>query len=135
MQIRFDPSRLGNSRRIFVVEPDEIIRSALKFILHNVNETHALTSLEQAYAKGRERSPDLVLLGLDIVKDEGIRALNDIATHLPGAKILLVADSADEPLAHDCLDSGAHAVLRKPITIDSVLRTVDVLLDSPDEPA
>ncbi|WP_168197722.1 response regulator [Pseudolabrys sp. FHR47] len=134
MQIRFEPSRVGDLRRIFVVETDEIIRSALSFILHNENETYALTSLEQAYAKGRERRPDLVLLGLDIVRDEGVRVLGDMATRLPGVKILLVADSADEPLAHDCLDSGAHAVLGKPIASDSVLCTVDILLDCDDQP-
>lgn len=135
MQIRVGPSLVGDSRRIFVVETDEIIRSVLKFIVHNENETHALTSLEQAYAEGRERRPDLVLLGLGIVRDGGVSVLADMATRLPGAKILLVADSADEPLARDCLDSGAHAVLGKPITIDSVLRTVDALLDSRDQPA
>lgn len=135
MRIGVEPSLAGDGRRIFVVETDEIIRSVLKFILHGENETHALTSLEQAYAEGRKRRPDLVLLGLGIVRDEGVSVLGDMAARLPGAKILLVADSADEPLAHDCLDSGAHAVLGKPITIESVRRTVDVLLDSRDQPA
>lgn len=134
MRIRLESSLAVDSRRIFVVETDEIIRSVLKFILHNENETHALTSLEQAYAEGRKRQPDLVLLGLSIVKDEGVSVLGDMAAHLPGAKILLVADSADEPLALAGLGSGAHAVLGKPITIETVLRAADVLLDCSDQP-
>lgn len=134
MQTGVEPSLVGDSRRIFVVEPDEIIRSVLKFILRNENETHALTSLEQAYSEGRNRRPNVVLLGLGIVRDGGVRVFDDMALHLPGAKILMVADSADEPLAHTCLNAGAHAVLGKPITIESVLRTVDVLLDCHGQP-
>ena len=134
MQVRLGSSIAVDRKCIFVVDTDDIIRSVLTFILRNENETYALTSLEQAYAEARQRKPDLVLLGLGIVKDKGVRVLRDIAARLPSTKILLMADSADEPLAQASLASGVHAVLGKPITSDSVLRMVDILLDCDDQP-
>jgi DNA-binding response OmpR family regulator len=128
MQIGVESSRAVENKRIFVVETDEIIRSALQFMLHDENETHELASLEQAYAKGRDWKPDLVLLGLTIVESQGANVLADIVARLPGAKILLVANSTDDLLVQTCLKSGAHDVLCKPIRIESVRAKVDVLL-------
>jgi DNA-binding response OmpR family regulator len=128
MQIGVEVSRAVENKRIFVVEDDEVIRSALQFILHDENETHELATLEQAYVKGRDWKPDLILLGVSIVQAKGIGALAEIAAQTPGAKILIVADSADDPVALACLKSGAHGLLAKPITIEAVRFRVDVLL-------
>lgn len=128
MQIGVEVSRAVENKRIFVIMADEIIRSALQFMLHDENETHELASLEQAYAKGVDWKPDLVLLGLDIVEQAGPGVLADIQKNLPGAKILIVADAASQPLAQACVKSGAQDVLVKPLTIEGVRHKVDVLL-------
>jgi len=128
MKPSVESSRTQEKKYIFVVETDEVVRSALQFMLRSENETCGLASLEQAYAKGREWTPDLVLLGAAIVQAHGLHVLGDIAAHLPGAKILLVADSPDDPLAQACLACGAHDVLGKPIAVKSVRSKVDVLL-------
>ena len=128
MQIGVEVSRAVENKRIFVVVGDEIIRSALQFMLHDENETHELADLEQAYAKGVEWKPDLLLLGLDIAREQGLGALAEIAARLPGAKVLLVADTAEDALVQSCLQAGAYDVLVKPITVESVRYKVDVLL-------
>jgi CheY-like chemotaxis protein len=128
MQIGVEVSRAVENKRIFVVEDDEIIRSALQFMLHDENETHELATLEQAFARGRDWNPDLILLGVSIVRAKGIEVLAQIAARTPGAKVLMVADSVDDPVALACLKSGAHGILAKPITIEGVRFKVDVLL-------
>jgi DNA-binding response OmpR family regulator len=129
MQIGVEVSRAVENKRIFVVEDDEIIRSALQFMLHDENETHELATLEQAFAKGRDWKPDLILLGVSIVRAKGVGVLAQIAAQTPRAKVLIVADAADDPAALACLKSGAHGVLAKPITIEAVRFKVDVLLE------
>ena len=124
-----DASRAMNNKRIFVVESDEVIRHALEFILESGNETHVLAGLEQAYTAGQRWKPDLVLLGLSAVRDRGILVLDEIAVRLPDAKILLVAESRNDPLALLCLAIGADGVLGQPITYDSVCDKVDLLLE------
>ena len=128
MQIGVESARAVENKRIFVVESDEIIRSALQFMLHDENETHELAGLAQAYAKGIDWKPDLILLGLAIVQDNGVNVLAEVAARLPGAKILLVADTPTDPFVQTCLESGAHDVLGKPITIEAVRHKVDVVL-------
>jgi DNA-binding response OmpR family regulator len=118
---------------IFVVEADEVIRSALHFILDDQNETHSFRGLNPAFTKaaelkGAELAPSLVLLGIDFLQGDGERALAEITRQLPGAQILMVANSASDPLALSSLKWGAHDVLGKPITFDSVRRQVDALL-------
>jgi DNA-binding NtrC family response regulator len=113
------------SRRIFVVEPDEVIRSALYFILRDDHETHAFASLEQALIKAPDCKPDVVLLGVDTLEAGGERILADPSFCFPHAGILLVANSADDPLALIGLKQGAHDVISKPISFDSVRDKVD----------
>jgi DNA-binding response OmpR family regulator len=73
-------------------------------------------------------TPNLVLLGIDFLKDDGQGAVTGITRRLPGAKILIVANSVDDPLASKALRWGAHEVLGKPISFDSVHRRIDGLL-------
>lgn len=128
MRKRFEPSHPLDTDRIFVVERDEVIRSALQFILDDHSETHGFTGVDQAFAKAAELTPDIVLLGIGLVQDSGERALAEIARRLPGVKILIVANSVDDPLALLSLKWGAHDVLGKPISFDSVRSKVDALL-------
>jgi DNA-binding response OmpR family regulator len=118
----------GEDDIIFVIEADEVIRSALHFILDDHSETHSFATLELAYGRAGDITPDLVLLGIDFVRDGGEGAVDGIARRLPGAKILIIANSANDPLALKALQWGAHDVLGKPISFDSVHDRVDGLL-------
>ena len=113
---------------IFVVEGDEVIRSALHFILDDGNETRSFATLDQALSKAAELAPGLVLLGIDILRQHGESAVAGIAAQLPAARILIVANSTQDPLALRGLEWGAHDVLGKPISFDSVRGRVDALL-------
>lgn len=128
MPIDPKPFRLADDSTIFVVEGDEVIRSALHFILDDQNETHSFAYLDQALANAAGRTPDVVLLGIGAVQHNGERPLAEIAMRLPNTRILIVADSENDPLALASLKWGAHGVLGKPITFDSVRGKVDALL-------
>jgi DNA-binding NarL/FixJ family response regulator len=114
---------------IFVVEDDEVVRSALHFILDDRNETYSFANLDQAFAKAAERAPNIVVLGIGFVENNGERALAEIAKRMPGTRILIVANSVNDPIARASLRWGAHDVLGKPISFDSVRRKVDALLE------
>jgi CheY-like chemotaxis protein len=128
MQIGVEISRAVENKRIFVIETDEIIRAALQFMLHDENETHEIASLEQAYAKGQEWQPDLILLGRGIVEARGAEVVGEIAERLGKPKILVIAASDEDPLAHACVKAGAKGIVKTPLTIESVRYKVDVAL-------
>ena len=128
MRTSFEPRHSVETGRILVVESDEVIRSALQFILRTHGETRAFKSLDRALISAAEQAPDIVLLGIGLVETDGERILAEIAHRLPGTKILIVANSVNDPLAVASLKWGAHDVLGKPIAFDSVLRKVSALL-------
>jgi DNA-binding NtrC family response regulator len=128
MQVGVDASMMVDNKRVFVVERDEITRAVLQFILHDENETHELASLEDAYAKGAEWRPDLVVLGQDFLRTDGPGVVVEVARRLNGARILVVAESATDALALDCVKAGAAGALIKPLTVESVRHKVDIAL-------
>ncbi len=128
MQIGVEASRLVENRRVFVVDADDITRTVLQFMLQDDNETHELASLDAAYAKGERAPPDLVMLGLSIVRDGGPEVLTDLAACWPKARILLVSEPVDIAAASSFLNSGVHGVVCKPFTVEAVRRKVDIAL-------
>ena len=117
MQIGVESSRSVENKRIFVVGSNEIDRAVLQFMLQDENETHELPSLDEAFAKAQNWKPNLILLGLDLVKENGTGVLRNIATSLPGTRILVFTETPGDPLAQACLKSGAHGLLVKPFRV------------------
>ena len=128
MQIGVESARAVDNKRLFVVANDEITRMALQFMLHDENETHDLSSLEAAFDKGIEWKPDLLLLGIDVVHERGMEVLPLIRSRLTSAKILLVADTREDPLVASCQSAGIDGLLVKPLTVENARRKVDGLL-------
>lgn len=128
MRTNFEPYHQAATERIFVVESDEVVRSALQFILNHQHGTHGFKGLDQALTKAADSPPDVVLLGIGLVQKGGERVLGEIVSRLPATRILVVADTASDPLARKCLKWGAHDVLGKPISFESVHCKVDALL-------
>jgi len=128
MQIGVDTERAVDNRRVFVVDSDEITSAALQFMLHDEIETHELSSLDAVYAKAKDWKPDVLLLGIGIVKDKGIEVLAEIRAKIADLKIILVADSATDPLAKECLKNGVNSILPKPLTIEKTRQKVDAQL-------
>lgn len=128
MQIGVESSKAVDNKRVFVVDKDEIMSAALQFMLHDENETHEIPSLEAAYAKAVDWKPDVLLLGIGIVQEQGIAVLAEIHSKIADLKIILVADSATDPLAQECLKNGVNSILAKPLTIEKARQKVDAQL-------
>ncbi len=128
MQIGVETARAVDNKRLFVVANDEVTRMALQFMLHDDNEAHDLPTLEAAFDKSIDWKPDLLLLGLDVVAERGVDAIPLVRARLPGAKLLLVADTRDDPLLAACQAAGIDGLLVKPLTVEETRRRVDGLL-------
>jgi DNA-binding NarL/FixJ family response regulator len=128
MQIGVESAKAVDNKRLFVVANDDITRMALQFMLHDENETHDLSSLEAAFDKSVEWKPDLLLLGIDVVHERGVDVLQVIRSRLPGTKILLVADTREDPLVAPCQSAGIDGLMVKPLRVEEARRRVDGLV-------
>lgn len=132
MQIGVETSKAVDQRRIFVVDDDEITRAALQFMLHDEIETHELTSLEEAYAKGDGwLVPDVLIMGIAIIETKGVAVLGEIMARWPAIRILVVTSKEEEALALAALKAGAHGALVKPLRLEAVRLKVDTILGRP----
>jgi DNA-binding response OmpR family regulator len=129
MQIGVESSKAVDQRRVFVIDRDEITRTALQFMLHDEIETHELATLEEAYSKGVEwLKPDLVLLGASFISDKGAGLINEIKARFDGVRIVIVCEKAEEAVTLEGLKAGAHGALVKPLVLDAVRKKVDTIL-------
>jgi DNA-binding NtrC family response regulator len=128
MQIGVETSRAVENRRIFIIHQDEILRAALQFMLHDENEAHEIPDVDTALARAGTRLVDLVILDADIPRTVGIQTLYDIRQRMPQAKILMVADSVNDPFAELCVSRGAVGTVGKPLRLEQVRYAVDKAL-------
>ena len=127
MQIGVETARAVANKRIFIVDDDEITRAVLQAMLQDENEAHDLAGLDAAFAKARDWPPNLLLLGLSVVQADA-SVLDAARNRLAGVPVLLVAEAGQGAAADAYLRAGAHGVLTKPLTVQSVRRKVDGML-------
>jgi DNA-binding NarL/FixJ family response regulator len=129
MQIGVETSKAVDQRRVFVIDDDEITRTALQFMLHDEIETHELTTPEEAFEKGVDwLKPDVVLLGVSFIKARGPELVKEIIAKFKNVRVLIVTDKSDEATALEGLKAGAHGALVKPLTLEAVRKKVDTIL-------
>jgi CheY-like chemotaxis protein len=128
MQIGVEISRAIDNKRIFIVHEDEIIRAILQFMLHDENEAHETRGLDDAFSRAEKSVPDLILLDMAHVWARGLTVLDELRARIPHAKILLVAESDNDPDAHACLREGVVGVIGKPLKVAGVRLKVDLAL-------
>ncbi len=138
MQIGVDNNSRVETKRVFIIDSDGITGTVLKFMLEDHNETHEFATAEEAYAsaektiygKTEKLVPHLLIVGVSVLQEKGLDILKDIAAHFPDAKIVVAAESNDDPLAKQALakGGGAHGAMVKPYTVETVRRKVDMLL-------
>jgi DNA-binding NarL/FixJ family response regulator len=124
-------SPFAGHARIFVIEAEQVVRTALHYILREEHEAHAFATIEEAVCQGPDGQPSVVLLGIGMVRNKGLHFLTELASWLRDAKILLVADSTSDPLALAGLKGGAHGIVGKPISTESVRNAVQLALGTP----
>jgi DNA-binding NtrC family response regulator len=138
MQIGVDNDRRVENKRVFIIDNDGVTGSILQFMLEDDNETHEFATVDEAYAasekvvfgKTESAIPQCLIVGINILEDKGLDILKEIATRFPDAKLIVVAENQEVPLAKQAMakGGGAHGLLTKPLTVEAVRRKVDMLL-------
>lgn len=128
MQIGVDSQRAVENRRIFVIDDDEISRTALQFMLADENETHELESVAAARGKAVDYPPDLVLLGTGLLQTQGASIVAQLKALLSVGKLILVAAGTDDVQVAAGMAHGADGVITKPLKLETVRRKVDLAL-------
>ncbi|HJO36606.1 MAG TPA: hypothetical protein QF361_10380 [Gammaproteobacteria bacterium] len=128
MQIGVETLTSVENHRVFVLESEDITRTALQFMLHDAYETHEFSDPLRALARAHDWPPDLLLLGPALLAMRGRTLLSELALTLPRTRLLLVGDPA-APVIEQALQAGtACSVITLPLRLEAVRAAVDAAL-------
>lgn len=130
MQTGGEMTNVIESRRVFVVDGNEISRAAIQFMLNDEYDAHEVESATGALAMAERIKPDLLVLDEDVIRANGLDLIQEYLARIPDTKILVVIDRISSGFGQECVDAGAHAFLAKPLRIERVRAKVDALLSA-----
>lgn len=125
MQIGVEAQRAVENRRVFVVDADEINRTALQFMLADDNETHEFATLATALEKGQQWPPDLFLIGEPLLADQGKALVARLRATWPGVKVLAICASDAAACVASAKAAGVDESVSRPFKMEAVRRKVD----------
>jgi two-component system, chemotaxis family, chemotaxis protein CheY len=103
--------------RVLIADDERSVGTSLAELVrrcqHEVVEV-VTSGLEAIHAYGRHH-PDVVLMDYQMPKLNGATACRNIVAKYPDARVILVSG-----LAREIADSGAFAVLLKPVKLDTL---------------
>src|SRR5690606_38007823 len=121
---------------VMVVDDNHYMLQIVKAVLNSmrIKEVHSFTDAADAFADLMNWHPDVIftdsamdpLNGLEFVKL--IRSSKGPIQYVP---LIVLTGHADRKLVAQARDAGADYTLRKPVSLDSVLRTFCRLLEKP----
>lgn len=128
MQIGVDSARAVENKRVFVVDSDDIIATALQFMLADEMETHIHDSLDAALAAAVHTPPLLILLGESVLIGEGVGVVSRFKEAIKDVRILVICMDAEADVVRQAVALGANGSLVRPLKIEMVRRRVDTQL-------
>lgn len=110
------------SRRVLIVDDNADLAENLRELLELEGfEVRVFTSPTEALAKKDELVFDAALLDIRMPGIDGIELCSALAKSHPSATFLLMTAFTSEQRLQDVRESGARAVLRKPLPVDQLL--------------
>jgi CheY-like chemotaxis protein len=116
---------------ILLVEDDSLLRHAFRLLLEDAGyRIHEAGTAAEAIEKGRQSSPDLILLDLGLPDAPGLDVARTLRLHEPTQDTPIIALTgrvgADE--RRECIDAGCTSYLTKPIEPKELIRRLSEYL-------
>jgi len=122
----------GSKWRVLVVDDEEAARYGMRRALGGFGyEVEEAGSVEEARALVAARSPDLLLLDVNLPGVSGLEYLRELAGEAePGPLVVMVTAYGSERVAVEAIKAGAYDYLSKPFEIDDLRLVVKNALET-----
>jgi two-component system response regulator HydG len=119
-----------NRNTILVVDDDNAHRTMLRTLIGGWGyEIDDAEDGETAIDKVKERTYDLILMDVRMVKMTGLEALEIIKSYNPAIPIIIMTAFSSVETAVEALKNGAHDYLTKPLDFDKLRITIERSLE------
>lgn len=114
--------------KILVVDDDRrIVKTTCDILRIKGHEAVAAHSGEDGVAAVKADLPDCVLMDIKMTGITGVEALRQMHAYRPELPVVLVSAYATEAIVQEARNSGAYAVLSKPLNVEMVLSFLSLL--------
>lgn len=115
--------------RILIVDDAAFMRMMLKDIF--TKNGHEVVGEagdgNEAVARYKELSPDLVTMDITMPNKDGIQALKEIRAINSNAKVIMCSAMGQQAMVIDAVQSGAKDFIVKPFQADKVMESINKL--------
>jgi DNA-binding NarL/FixJ family response regulator len=114
--------------RILIVDDHAVLRFGLRALLETQQHLDVIgeaTDSSSALALATAKRPDIVLLDLDLGKENGFDLLPDLLAASPNTRVIILTGIRD-PAAHErVVQLGAMGVVLKETALELILKAID----------
>lgn len=121
-----DPAELVHAARVLVVDDHRTFAELLSVALRSagMDPVGTATSAAQAVAMARDLQPDIVIMDIEMPRQDGLAATRQIREVVPGAVVAVVTGHTDPSWVVRAAQAGASAFVPKNGSLDEM---IDVL--------
>ncbi len=112
--------------RVLIVDDAAFMRSSIRMMLER-NGHEVCGEAENgavAIRRFQELTPDLVTMDITMPEMDGVRALKEIMSLSPAAKVIMVSAMGQEHLVREAVLAGAKGFIVKPFKEDALMNSV-----------
>lgn len=109
--------------RILVADSHPIVQQGLESFFKSSTEVDVTTTVStttELFNALEEKTPDLILLEMDIPEVNGITALRRLKKDYPEVRVLMFSAQAEDVYAVSTLRAGAHGYVSKTASLDTL---------------
>lgn len=113
--------------KILLVDDHQVIRDGLRALIEKERGMKVVGEAangREAVRLARELAPDVVVMDISMPDLNGIEATRQIASRVPGAKVVTLSMHSDRRFVAEMLRAGAAAYLLKESAFDELARAV-----------
>ena len=116
--------------RVLIAEDHPMFRDALQATLTLTGEFEVVAAVgtgEDAVTGAVRRTPDVVVLDLEMPGGGGVAATAEILRQLPATRVLVLTSYDEDRLVYAALRAGAHGYVLKSATSEEIVRAVQTV--------
>jgi DNA-binding NarL/FixJ family response regulator len=117
-------------QRILLVDDHEVVRLGLKSLLEHHAQFEVVgeaSNAKEALEQVSRLHPNIVLMDIRLPGTSGIEACEDVTTHFPETRVVMLTSYAEDEMLFSAIRAGASGYILKQIGGDDLIRALEAV--------
>ena len=117
-------------QRILLVDDHEVVRLGLKSLLEHNSQFEVVgeaSTAKEALEQVSRLHPDIVLMDIRLPGTSGIEACEEVTTHFPETRVVMLTSYAEDEMLFSAIRAGASGYILKQIGGDELIHALEVV--------